>query len=103
MTGVQTCALPIYAFFTKFPALQNPPFHPKWKEVSLAAPLAGWSRLPVAQQWLDRHGVEPVTQQRFEAFLKQSPSAGKVSDADRETLFRQFQAWDAEKARAEKK
>ncbi|MGC1555118.1 MAG: TAXI family TRAP transporter solute-binding subunit, partial [Bradyrhizobium sp.] len=30
------------AFFTKFPQFQNPPFHPKWKEFSLAAPLAGW-------------------------------------------------------------
>jgi hypothetical protein len=59
--------------------------------------------LPVAQQWLDRHGVEPVTQQRFEAFLKQKPAAAKVSDAERETLFRQFQAWDAERARTEKK
>jgi TRAP transporter TAXI family solute receptor len=84
------------AFFTKFPTLQNPPFHPKWKEVSLAAPLAGWNRLPVAQQWLDSHGVEPVTRQRFEAFLKQNPAAAKVSDADRETLFKQFQAWEAE-------
>jgi TRAP transporter TAXI family solute receptor len=96
------------AFFTKFPALQNPPFHPKWKEVSLAAPLAGWNRLPVAQQWLDSHGVEPVTRQRFEAFLKQNPAAAKVSDGDKETLFKQFQAWDAEnnaraQARPEKK
>ncbi|MEO8321167.1 MAG: TAXI family TRAP transporter solute-binding subunit, partial [Bradyrhizobium sp.] len=24
------------AFFTKFPTFQNPPFHPKWKEVSLS-------------------------------------------------------------------
>jgi TRAP transporter TAXI family solute receptor len=87
--------------FTKFPALQNPPFHPKWKEVSLAAPLAEWNRLPVAQQWLDRHGVEPVTRQRFEAFLKQSPAVAKVSDTDRETLFKQFQAWEAEKARSQ--
>src|SRR5258705_3104759 len=46
-------ALPI-SFFTKFAALQNPPFHPKWKEVSLPAPLAGWNRLPLAQQWLNR-------------------------------------------------
>jgi len=85
------------AFFTKFPALQNPPFHPKWKEVSLAAPLVGWNRLPVAQQWLDNHGVEPVTRQRFEAFLRQNPAAAKLSsDGDREALFRQFQAWDAE-------
>ena len=85
------------AFFTKFPALQNPPFHPKCKEVSLAAPLVGWNRLPVAQQWLDNHGVEPVTRQRFEAFLRQNPAAAKLSsDGDREALFRQFQAWDAE-------
>jgi TRAP transporter TAXI family solute receptor len=89
------------AFFTKFPTLQNPPFHPKWKEVSLSAPLSGWNRLPVAQQWLDKHGIEPVTRQRFEAFLKQNPAGTKVSDADKETLFKQFQAWDAEKARAE--
>ncbi len=55
----------------------------------------------MAQQWLNRHGVEPVTRQRFEAFLQQSPSAAKVSDADKETLFKQFQAWDAEKAQAQ--
>jgi TRAP transporter TAXI family solute receptor len=91
------------AFFTKFPTLQKPPFHPKWKEVSLAAPLAGWNRLPVAQQWLDEHGVEPVTRQRFETFLKQNPATAKVvqSEADREALFKQFQAWEAENARAQ--
>jgi TRAP transporter TAXI family solute receptor len=91
-------ALFVDAFFTKFPTLQNPPFHPKWKEVSLAAPLAGWNRLPVAQQWLDQHGVEPVTRQRFETFLRQNPAAAKMvqSDADKEALFKQFQAWEAE-------
>ena len=68
-------ALFVDAFFTKFPALQNPPFHPKWKEVSLPAPLAGWNRLPLAQQWLDKHGVEPVKRQRFEAFLQENPAA----------------------------
>src|SRR5215510_15012775 len=45
------------AFFTKFPTLQNPPFHPKWKEVSLAAPLPGWQRLPAASKWLDEHAT----------------------------------------------
>jgi hypothetical protein len=63
--------------------------------------LAGWNRLPVAQHWLNSHGVEPVTRQRFESFLKQNPTAAKVSDADKETLFKQFQAWDAENARAQ--
>ena len=84
------------AFFTKFPALQNPPFHPKWKEVSLPAPLADWTRLPFAQQWLDKHGVEPVKRQRFEAFLQENSAAANIqSVAEKEALFRQFQAWEA--------
>ena len=46
--------------------------------------------------------------QRFEAFLKQNPAAAKVLDGDKESLFKQFQAWDAEnnaraQARPEKK
>jgi TRAP transporter TAXI family solute receptor len=91
------------AFFTKFPQFQNPPFHPKWKEVSLAAPLAGWQRLPAAQQWLDSHGIEPVSRGRFDDFLKQSSAAGKLpADADREALFKQFKTWEAEQnARAQ--
>jgi TRAP transporter TAXI family solute receptor len=90
-------ALFVDAFFTKFPAFQNPPFHPKWKEVSLSAPLAGWQRLPSAQQWLDRHGIAPVARDKFEAFLKQTPAAAEVkSDADRQALFKQFQNWEAE-------
>ena len=88
-------ALFVDAFFTKFAALQNPPFHPKWKEVSLPAPLAGWNRLPLAQEWLDKHSVEPV-KRRFEAFLQENPAAANIqSEADKESLFRQFQAWEA--------
>ena len=88
-------ALFVDAFFTKFAALQNPPFHPKWKEVSLSAPLAGWNRLPLAQQWLDKHGVEPI-KRRFEAFQQENPAAANIkSEADKEALLRQFQAWDA--------
>src|SRR6202045_1107384 len=45
-------ALFVDAFFTKFPALQNPPFHPKWKEVSLSAPLPDWQRLCVSRKGL---------------------------------------------------
>jgi TRAP transporter TAXI family solute receptor len=91
------------AFFTKFPQFQNPPFHPKWKEVSLAAPLAGWQRLPAAQQWLDAHGIEPVARGRFDDFLKQTSAAGRLpADTDKEALFKQFKAWEAEQnARAQ--
>jgi TRAP transporter TAXI family solute receptor len=96
-------ALFVDALFTKFPTLQRPPFHPKWKEISLTAPLTGWNRLPLAQQWLVRHGLEPIKRERFEAFLQENPAAANVqSQADREALFRQFQGWDAARnARAE--
>jgi TRAP transporter TAXI family solute receptor len=97
-------ALFVDAFFTKFPTFQNPPFHPKWKEVSLSAPLQDWQRLPVADQWLKSHNIEAVTRARFDDFLKQSPStaAAVKSDTDREALFKQFQAWEADKnARAQ--
>ncbi len=89
-------ALFVDAFFTKFPAFQNPPFHPKWKEVSLSAPLPDWRRFPAAQQWLDRHGIEPVARTRFDEFLKQNAAMGKLpADTDKEALFKQFQAWEA--------
>ncbi len=86
------------AFFTKFPIFQNPPFHPKWKEVSLSAPLADWQRFPAAQLWLDQHGIQPVARDKFEEFLRQTPAGAKVqSDTEKEALFKQFQAWEAEK------
>jgi hypothetical protein len=109
------------AFFTKFPTLQNPPFHPKWKEVSLSAPLPGWQRLPSAKQWLDQHGIEPVARNRFEEFpaqtaapaagvrpapaaaVRQAPAAAPAAaarpqtPAEQEALFKQFQAWEAER------
>ena len=88
------------AFFTKFPTFQNPPFHPKWKEVSLSAPLPDWQRLPAAEQWLKSHNVEAVTRTKFDEFLKASPSAAASvkTDADREALFKQFQAWETERS-----
>src|SRR3979411_871681 len=117
-------ALFVDNFFTKFPTFQNPPFHPKWKEVSLSAPLQGWQRLPAAKQWLDQHGIEPVARNRFEEFpaqtaapaagfkpaaaavgnLRQAPAAAAPAAAERpqtaaeqEALFKQFQAWEAER------
>src|SRR6476620_3060475 len=84
------------AFFTKFPTFQNPPFHPKWKEVSLSAPLADWQRLPYAETWLKTHNVEAVARNRFDDFLKQTSAAGRLADTDKEALFKQYKAWEAE-------
>ena len=78
----------VYKFFAKVKALQRPPFHPKWREVALSAPLAGWTRFGPAEEWLDRNskGAAPP--------LAEEPvwSADLKSDQDRE-LFRQFLEW----------
>lgn len=42
-------------FFDNLPALQQPPNHPKWKQVSMTAQVPGWTRFRGAQAWLDRH------------------------------------------------
>ena len=86
------------AFFAKFPTFQHPPFHPKWMEVSLSAPLPGWNRLPYAQQWLEKNNVQPIARSKFDEFLQQNPQAAKrtQSEAERDALFKQFQAWQAE-------
>ncbi len=45
------------AFFDNLAELQTPARHPKWKQVSLAAQVPGWTRFRAAQLWLQRHGT----------------------------------------------
>lgn len=71
--------------------------HPKWKEVNLAAPLPGWTRLPAADEWL-RSAKEQraaALQKEFEAFLRSTRQSGSVeiSPAQRKKLFDDFVNW----------
>ncbi len=97
-------ALFVDNFFTKFPAFQNPPFHPKWKEVSLSAPLAGLATLPgrpamARQPW---HRARRARQVRRIPEADRRRPAKLPSNADKDALFKQFQAWEAEQnARAQ--
>ncbi|NNM74076.1 TAXI family TRAP transporter solute-binding subunit [Enterovirga aerilata] len=40
--------------FSHIGKLQEPGFHPKWREVSILATVPGLDRFPAAQEWLDR-------------------------------------------------
>jgi uncharacterized protein len=106
-------------FFSKFEQFRERPFQPKWQEVTLSAPVAGWTRFPVAQQWLKDHpdsvaaksgssplqGFEPSAiensvelgkreagdvREMFEKFQRDNPAA---DGADREKLFKDFVRW----------
>lgn len=39
--------------FEHIDKLRDPPYHPKWREVSLSAVLPGWTRHPAAHRWLE--------------------------------------------------
>jgi TRAP transporter TAXI family solute receptor len=89
------------AFFNKIATLQQPPFHPKWKEVALNAPLAGWSRFRPAQEWLDRNSsmmASADTRRRFDQFLGDNQARAFAKPEDREALFRQFMEWQKQQA-----
>jgi uncharacterized protein len=106
-------------FFSKFEQFRERPFHAKWQEVTLSAPVAGWTRFPVAQQWLKDHpdsaaaksGNTPLqvfepgaiensaelskreagdVRELFEKFRRDNPSA---DGTDREKLFKDFVRW----------
>jgi TRAP-type uncharacterized transport system substrate-binding protein len=42
----------IQYYFNRFETLQKPPFHPKWKDINLAAKVPGWTRYSVAEEML---------------------------------------------------
>jgi len=84
-------------FFDRLKSLQQPPFHPKWKEVVLSAPLKGWTRFPAAQDWLDRNAtVASDTRQRFEQFMgaqARDTSKPDTPAEDDAALYQQFLKW----------
>lgn len=81
--------------FNRLDKLQGPGFHPKWKDVNLAAKVPGLDRFPAAQEWLDGAGI---------AKLAAAPSPGAAASAQPESgivpatveqrqLYREFLEW----------
>jgi TRAP-type uncharacterized transport system substrate-binding protein len=97
------------AFFTLLPRLQEAAHHPKWREVNVAAELAGWRRFPPADIWLKRNLVASApavdeTQMReiFARFLDERAKASgsrTLTAEQKGQLFEQFQSWQRGKAR----
>jgi TRAP-type uncharacterized transport system substrate-binding protein len=89
----------IQYLFSRWDTLQHPPYHPKWRDVNLAATVPGWTRFSPAEQLLQQMAMEQQQKQQqrasFETFLSNQPKM-PVSDADREDLFRKFLQWQAQ-------
>ena len=89
----------VESFFSKWDKFGQPPRHPKWRDVNLAATVPGWSRWSVADEMLKK--VRPqdvaggqVASSEFSAFLKNSGSAASTfTPEQREALFRDYLQW----------
>jgi TRAP-type uncharacterized transport system substrate-binding protein len=97
----------VESFFTKFEQFQQPPRHPKWRDVNLAATVPGWTRWPPAEEMLQRlrqaNGVgaqQATAAADFAAFLQEKGIGNVQPSADqRETLFREFLQWQQQRQR----
>ena len=90
----------VAAFFPRIVDFQKPPRHVKWREVNLAATLAGWKRFEAAQSWLDTpRGLATTDNERqeFDQFLASrsaragQPAGGTAQQHDQ--LFQEFLRW----------
>jgi TRAP-type uncharacterized transport system substrate-binding protein len=87
----------VRAFFGALSDLAGPRWHPKWREVNLAATLGGWTRFPAATEWLDMAMREQSAsvQRDFDEFLRVNGPTGALppSSAARRQLFEQYLTW----------
>ena len=77
---------------------KEPGYHPKWKDVSLAAAVPGWQRFKPLQDRLDQRGgpatPTAATPRLDPAFARaQAVKAAPANPAEQERLFREFMDW----------
>jgi uncharacterized protein len=94
------------SLFTRWDKFREPPRHPKWRDVNLAATVPGWTRWGFADEMLKRLRQKEMADAQaaggeFASFLKNNkePAVGQLSQEQREALFREFLQW-REKQRA---
>ena len=94
------------AFFSKWDKFREPPRHPKWRDVNLAATVPGWTRWSVAEEMLRRmrakEAADPqVASADFSTFLKSKGSAfANLTPQQRDAIFLEFLRWQKQRSGA---
>jgi TRAP-type uncharacterized transport system substrate-binding protein len=88
--------------FTNWEKFQQPPRHPKWRDVNLAATVPGWTRWSPAEEMLRtlRNSQAPQAANTGVAPLPSRVNAN-LSEAERERLFREFQNWQRQQQKGQ--
>jgi TRAP-type uncharacterized transport system substrate-binding protein len=87
----------VEALYSKWDKFQEPPRHPKWRDINLAATVPGWTRWSVAEDMLrklrqDAVAEAPSSSTEFSAFLRTKTAATDTPE-QRDALFREFLQW----------
>ena len=89
--------------FTKWDKFREPPRHPKWRDVNLAATVPGWTRWSFAEEMLKRLRQKDaadaqVARSEFSGFLKNKGSAAiNLTQDQHEALFKEFLQWQKQR------
>jgi uncharacterized protein len=84
------------ALFDNVKQLQQPPRHPKWKDMAISARIPGLVRFKAAQDWLDRTqaalppGPTPAGADEFRRFLVERSGGKNVPAEDAARLYNEF-------------
>jgi TRAP-type uncharacterized transport system substrate-binding protein len=97
----------VEAFFPKIAEFAKPPRHSKWREVSLAAELPGWTRFEAAQAWLDSRAQASQASSERSSALPQAvkmdrgvpPAVPNGLSKDDAVAFQQFLQWKKQQGR----
>jgi TRAP-type uncharacterized transport system substrate-binding protein len=82
--------------FNRWDKLTQPPFHPRWRDVNLAATVPGWTRFSVSEELLQSTGQGSTDQamaRDFQTYMTRQVRTAPRNDAERDAVFRQFMLW----------
>jgi TRAP-type uncharacterized transport system substrate-binding protein len=79
-------------YFDRFDKLKQPSFHPKWKDVNLAAKVPGWNRY-----WQAAEKLASTTS----AVATPSAAAANRDPAGREKIFQDYMKWRGERGKTQ--
>src|SRR5262249_24367072 len=80
----------VHYYYERFDKLKQPSFHPKWKEINLAARVPGWMRSPVAEEALAAIAAkEPVAARP----VGSGETLAGRADVNTAPLFQEFLEW----------
>jgi uncharacterized protein len=89
----------IHRLFANWDKFQHPPYHPKWRDINLAATVPGWTRFSVAEEEVRKlvaSNKDARIRRDFGRFVSELNARGvRVADSpeQRNLLFRQFMEW----------